>query len=113
MEAIIWLYIIRSEQGKYYTGITNDIERRMREHRSGAGRSTRSYRGIELVWMKTFRERKEAREWEVLVKKKGAGRWLKVYGGVGEMVGEEGEQKKKEAGVSKKEKKEKGREKQV
>ncbi len=78
-ELIIWLYIIRGEHGRYYTGITNDIERRLKEHRSGASRSTVRYGVIELVWSKTFRDRKEAREWEVRIKKKGAGRWLKTY----------------------------------
>lgn len=78
-ELIIWLYIIRSDQGRYYTGITNDLARRMKEHRSGASRSTRRYNNIEMVWTKTFRDRNEAREWEVRVKQKGAGRWLKSY----------------------------------
>ncbi len=79
VEAVIWLYILKSDQGIYYTGITNDLGRRMKEHRSGASRSTRRYRNIELVWVKVFEERKEAREWEVKVKQKGAGRWLKTY----------------------------------
>ncbi len=75
----IWLYIIRSREGKYYTGITNDIARRLKEHRSGESKSTRHYREIELIWTKVFRDRKEARGWEVLIKKKGAARWLKTY----------------------------------
>jgi len=79
VEAVIWLYVIRSREGKYYTGITNDIERRLKEHRGGESKSTKNYRGIELVWTKVFSERKEAREWEVRIKKKGAGRWLKTY----------------------------------
>ena len=77
-EAVIWLYVIRSREGKYYTGITNDIVRRLKEHKNGVSKSTRNYRGIELVWTKTFSERKEARVWEVRIKKKGAGRWLKT-----------------------------------
>ncbi len=80
-EAVIWVYVIRSREGKYYTGITNDIARRLKEHRSGASRSTRNYREIELVWTKTFKDRQAARTMEIVIKKKGAGRWLKVYGG--------------------------------
>ncbi len=78
-EAVIWLYILRSDQGVYYTGITNDLGRRMKEHRIGASRSTKRYRNIELVWIKVFEDRSEARRWEVKVKQKGAGRWLKTY----------------------------------
>jgi len=78
---IIWLYVIRSLEGKYYTGITNDISRRLKEHRGGESKSTKNYRGIELVWTKVFRDRKEARAMEVRIKKRGAARWLKVYGG--------------------------------
>ena len=79
MEVIIWLYIIRGSNGMYYTGITNDIGRRLKEHRGGGSRSTRRYGVIELIWTKTFRDRKEARQWEVRVKQKGAKRWLKTY----------------------------------
>ncbi|MEE8153289.1 MAG: GIY-YIG nuclease family protein [candidate division NC10 bacterium] len=79
MEEIIWLYVIKGSNGMYYTGITNDIGRRLKEHRSGVSRSTRRYGVIELIWTKVFRERKEAREWEVSIKRKGAGRWLKTY----------------------------------
>jgi len=78
-EVIIWLYIIRGSNGRYYTGITNDIGRRLKEHRSGASKSTVRYGVIELIWTKVFSDRKEAREWEVRVKNKGAGRWLKTY----------------------------------
>ena len=56
VEAVIWLYVIRSDQGKYYTGITNDIGRRLKEHRGGESKSTKNYRGIELVWTKVFRD---------------------------------------------------------
>ncbi len=81
VEAVIWLYVIRSREGKYYTGITNDIDRRLKEHRGGESKSTKDYRDIELVWTKVFRDRKAARTMEVVIKKRGAARWLKTYGG--------------------------------
>ena len=103
-EVIIWLYIIRGEQGRYYTGITNDIDRRLKEHRSGASKSTVRYGEIELVWTKTFRDRKEARDWEVMIKKKGAKRWLKTYGQLNEKAIEGEGIVKGKSGVSSKEK---------
>lgn len=77
---IIWVYILRGENGKYYTGITNDIARRLKEHRNGGSRSTRQYGAIELMWTHTVRERKQARELEVLIKHKGAARFIERYG---------------------------------
>jgi len=79
VEVIIWLYILKGSNGRYYTGITNDIDRRLKEHRGGNSKSTARYGVIELVWSKTFSDRKEAREWEVRVKNKGAERFLRTY----------------------------------
>ena len=82
MVTIIWVYILRGENGKYYTGITNDIARRLKEHRNGGSRSTRQYGAIELIWTKTVSERKQARELEVLIKRKGARRFIERFGEV-------------------------------
>ncbi len=35
MERKYWVYILSSQSGTLYTGMTNSIERRMREHKSG------------------------------------------------------------------------------
>lgn len=95
MEQTIWVYIIKSEQGRHYTGITNDIFRRFREHKGGLSKSTARFRSIELVWLKGYSNRERAREIEVRIKKKGAARWMKVYGelekekgGIGGLIGE-------------------------
>lgn len=80
MDAIIWIYIIRGANGKYYTGITNHIIRRLKEHRSGSSRSTRRYGAIKLVWTHTVGERKQARELEILIKRKGAGKFIEKFG---------------------------------
>lgn len=32
-----FVYILQSSNGKYYTGYTTDLERRMKEHQSGSG----------------------------------------------------------------------------
>lgn len=39
-----WVYIIRSRGGKLYTGITTDVDRRIREHRSGSRRGAKFFR---------------------------------------------------------------------
>ena len=46
------VYIVRCD-GRLYTGITTDVERRLREHRAGrsrAARFTRSARTVELCY---------------------------------------------------------------
>lgn len=105
VEAVIWVYIIRGSRGKYYTGMTNDIARRMSEHKGGQSRSTKSYGDIELVWTKGFKDRKEARSMEVMIKKKGAKGWLKTYVGGSEESRRE-EEKEREASRKKGEEKE-------
>lgn len=80
-ELAIWVYIIRGENGLHYTGMTKDLDRRIREHRNGASKSTRRYGKIEILWVQVYASRKIAREMEVLIKKKGAARFIKTYGG--------------------------------
>ncbi|OHV12308.1 GIY-YIG nuclease family protein [Kushneria phosphatilytica] len=40
-----WLYIIEMADGRLYTGITTDVERRLTEHRAGGRRGARALRG--------------------------------------------------------------------
>jgi hypothetical protein len=40
-----WVYILRSEDtGRYYTGSTEDIDKRVIDHNGGRVESTRAYR---------------------------------------------------------------------
>jgi putative endonuclease len=36
-EAVWWVYIIRCRFGTLYTGVTRDLERRLRQHADGTG----------------------------------------------------------------------------
>jgi len=48
------VYIIQCKDNKLYTGITNDLERRVGEHNSGQGASfTRSRKPVKLVYHET------------------------------------------------------------
>ena len=66
-----YLYILKCSDGSLYTGITNNLERRMKEHNfSGLGaKYTRSRRPVELVCSKKFRNRSAALKEERKVKK--------------------------------------------
>lgn len=57
-----WLvYIIECSDGSFYTGITNDIERRQQQHNDGtASRYTRSRRPVTLRYQEVCGTRSQA-----------------------------------------------------
>jgi tRNA/rRNA methyltransferase len=64
-----WTYILRLSNGIYYTGHTDDLERRFAEHQSGAIKGyTHDKRPLELMWAEEFPTRAEALEAELRVK---------------------------------------------
>ncbi len=70
------VYIIQSQKDKkFYTGITNDLERRLKEHNKGKNSTpSTSARGpFTLVHYENVLDRKTAREREKFLKS-GAGR---------------------------------------
>ncbi|WP_091147039.1 GIY-YIG nuclease family protein [Novosphingobium sp. CF614] len=65
-----WAYILRCADGKYYTGHTEDLERRMAEHHhGGACDFTSRRRPVLLIWCAEFPTRYEALSAELRVKK--------------------------------------------
>ena len=64
-----YTYILRCADGTYYTGWTNDLERRLKAHNSGQGaRYTRSRRPVELIYYEKYDTRREAMRREALIK---------------------------------------------
>ncbi len=64
------VYLVRCNDGTLYTGITNDLERRLGQHngeRWGGARYTRGKRPVELVYIEKYENRSEAlkREYEI------------------------------------------------
>ena len=65
-----WCYILRCADGKYYTGHTDDLERRIAEHMHGGYCDFTSRRlPVELIWAADFPTRAEALSSELRVKK--------------------------------------------
>lgn len=57
-ESIFYVYIVECLNGAYYTGYTNDLEKRIREHNNSRSRGARYLRGktpVKLVWCKQYR----------------------------------------------------------
>jgi predicted GIY-YIG superfamily endonuclease len=63
------VYIVECCDGSYYTGITNDIARRVQEHNAGtASRYTRSRRPVVLRYQEVCADRSQALMREFAVK---------------------------------------------
>ena len=65
-----WVYILRGAR-RYYIGATDDLERRIVEHRRGSNHTTHRFEGnIELVVAKELPSMAEARKLERNLKRK-------------------------------------------
>jgi putative endonuclease len=63
------VYIVECRDGSYYTGITNDVARRVEEHNAGtASRYTRSRRPVVLRYQEVCADRSQALVREFAVK---------------------------------------------
>lgn len=62
-------YILRCADGSYYTGSTDELEKRIAEHQNGKGCEwTRKRLPVEFVWRQEFSTREEARAAELQIK---------------------------------------------
>ena len=63
-----YTYILRCADGTYYTGWTNDLDKRLATHNAGpASKYTRPRRPVSLAYHEAFDPKEEAkrREWEI------------------------------------------------
>ena len=76
------VYMLRCADRSLYTGITNDLARRLRQHDSGrASRYTRSRRPIALVFVVRAANRSAALKREAAIKRLTRIEKLKLAGG--------------------------------
>lgn len=67
-----FVYILRTSSNTLYIGQTNNLEKRLQEHRSKSSKSakyTRYFTSLELVYSETYSTRKEALRREAQLKK--------------------------------------------
>ena len=66
-----YLYILKCADGTLYTGITTDLDRRLREHNSSSlgSRYTCARRPVVLIYSKNFPDRSSASIEESRIKK--------------------------------------------
>lgn len=64
-----YTYIVECKDGTFYTGWTNNIEKRVRDHNSGKGaKYTRARKPVTLVYYESFETKAEAMRREYAIK---------------------------------------------
>ena len=66
-----FVYILRTSANTLYTGQTNNLEKRIKEHKSKSSKSAkyvRNFDSFELVYFETFATRSEAMKREAYLK---------------------------------------------
>ncbi len=66
-----FVYILRCSDNSLYTGITTDLERRLKQHNEGStgARYTRARRPVALAYVETASDRSEAQRREAAIKR--------------------------------------------
>lgn len=66
-----YLYILKCSDKTLYTGITTDLDRRVKEHNTSAlgAKYTNGRRPVKLIYSKKFKSRSEATKEESRIKK--------------------------------------------
>lgn len=66
---MFFVYILQSQSDKsYYTGYTEDLEKRLKDHNQGVVTYTSSKRPYRLVWHCAFKEKSKAIAFEKYLK---------------------------------------------
>ena len=55
-----YVYVIKSESGKMYTGRTSDLKRRLGEHQSGKNHTTKRMGKIKLIFYEAFLSKEDS-----------------------------------------------------
>ena len=70
-EFMHYVYILKSQTtGNYYTGETNNLQRRIYEHNNNKSFATRGRGPWEIIYIEKYKTPKEAKQREYKIKKK-------------------------------------------
>jgi len=76
---VYFVYILQSEKdGRLYIGITDDIERRPKEHNEGKSLATRPFGPYRLIYYEAYLDIKDAKAREKFLKSGWGRRSIKV-----------------------------------
>ncbi len=72
-----FVYVLRDIEGKLYKGLTNNLERRLREHRGGHTITTSKMSDLKIVYFEEFDDFETARRRELYLKSAAGRKFLK------------------------------------
>ena len=73
-----YVYVLTNDDDKKYIGYTNDLRKRVEEHKAGKSRYTKGYSNWKLCYYEAFISKEDALKREKSLKKSGQSRrWLK------------------------------------
>jgi putative endonuclease len=65
-----FVYVIQCVDGSFYTGSTNNLEKRFSEHKNGkGGHYTRSHKVVKIIYSKQLATQSKALKREIEIKK--------------------------------------------
>ena len=71
------VYVLKDINGKFYKGMTNNLLRRLKEHRSGQTITTSRMANFSVVYKEEFEKVENARKRELYLKSAAGRRFLK------------------------------------
>jgi len=72
------VYVLQNSKGDFYKGMTNNLARRISEHKRGTTQSTKNMHGLKVIYTEEFSDRIEARNRELYLKSSAGRRFLKT-----------------------------------
>jgi len=76
-----FVYVLESikTSGKFYVGLTTNLERRLKEHNAGTQKYTKQHAPWELVSYTSFNNSEKAREFEIYLKNSSGRAFIKKH----------------------------------
>lgn len=77
MQCMYTVYVLKDISGRLYKGMTNDLARRLTEHKSGKTKTTRSMKELKVVYTEVLQTLEDAIKRERYLKSAAGRRFLK------------------------------------
>ena len=86
-KSVAWTYILQNPEGRFYVGMTTDLDQRVRDHNDGISKWTKHRGPWDLVWSQECATIGEARKLENKIKHQGRGDGFFKLTGLGRFSG--------------------------
>ena len=66
------MYILTLNNGQFYIGFTNDLKKRIKEHKEGNVFTTKKFLPVKLIYYECYLDREDAKQREFMLKRFGS-----------------------------------------